>query len=62
MADWLMFLGAAIVIAVILGIRSANQSYTIGSGLFKNSDYNLDKDKHVDPADYDYYNKKGKLK
>ena len=51
-----------VVIIVIAALRNANQDYTMGSNMFKNSDNNLEKDNHVDPADYDYYNKKGKLK
>lgn len=58
----IIFLIIAIVIIVIFSIRNVNHGYTIGSGMFKNSDNNLDRDEHVDPSDYEYYNKKGKLK
>ena len=30
--------------------------------MFKRDDNNLEKDKHLDVSDYDYYNNKGKLK
>lgn len=60
MAGAIIFLAIVVFIGVIVGIRNANQNYTIGSGMFKKSDDNLEGDKHIDPADYDYYNKKGK--
>ncbi len=60
-AGWIIF-GFIIVVIIIAGLRNANQGYTIGSGMFKNSDGNLNKDEHLDPSDYDYYNHKGKLK
>lgn len=59
---WLIFLGIMIAIFVLLGWRNANQNYTAGSGLFKHSDYNLQKDEHMDASDYNYYNKTDKLK
>ncbi len=61
MWGWFILL-AVVVVAVILGMRNANHSYTIGSGMFKNSDDNLNKDEHIDVSDFDYYNKKDKLK
>ncbi len=60
-AIWLIIIVIGIII-IAVGFRSANHNYTIGSGMFKNSDENLNKDEHIDPSDYDYYNKKGKLK
>lgn len=59
--EWLI-LATIIVIIMILGYRMANHNYTIGSGMFKNSDNNLNGDEHLDVSDYDYYNKKDKLK
>ena len=59
-AGWIIF-GFVIAVIIIVALRNANQSYTIGSGMFKNSDENLNRDEHLDPSDYDYYNK-GKLK
>lgn len=58
----LLILVVIIVVVVIAALRNANQNYTMGSNMFKNSDNNLEKDEHIDPADYDYYNKKGKMK
>ncbi len=58
---WLVF----VVIFVVMGVagaRGANHNYTQGSNLFKQSDDNLEKDKHLDVSDYDYYNKDGKFK
>ncbi len=52
------------VIAIFCGIafRTINHNYTIGSGMFKSSEDNLEKEKQLDVSDYDYYNKDGKLK
>ena len=58
---WLILV-VVVIIFLIVGFRNANHNYTIGSGMFKNSDNNLDRDEHLDPSDYDYYNKKDKLK
>ena len=51
-----------IIVLVVVGMRNANQNYTIGGGMFKNSDDNLKKDEHMDSSDYNYYDKDGKLK
>lgn len=58
----IILLIAGIVIIIVLGIRNANHNYTLGSGMFKNSDNNLERDENVDISDYNYYNKKDKLK
>ncbi len=47
---------------IILAKRNMNHNYTIGSGMFKMSDGNLEKNKHLDSADYDYYNENGNLR
>lgn len=59
---WIFLLLVAIILIIWIAARNANHGYTIGSGMFKNSDNNLDKDEHLDVSDYDYYNKKGKFK
>ena len=59
---WLIFLGIMIAIFVVLGLRNANQNYTIGSGMFKRSDDNLQKDEHMDASDFNYYNDTDKMK
>ncbi len=61
MWGWMILVGIGIVLAVVLGCRNANHNYTIGSGLFKESDENLQKGEHLDPADYQYYNHQDKL-
>ena len=61
MLGWII-LCVIIVLLVAVGFRNANHRYTFGSGLFKRSDANLEKDKYLDPADYQYYNSKDKLK
>ena len=58
---WMILL-VVIVVVVLLGLRSAKHSYTMGSNLFKDSDNNLEKDKHQDVSDYEYYNDKDILK
>ena len=59
--------GWLVILVVVVGtgvakVRNANHDYTAGSGMFKRDDNNLEKDKHLDVSDYDYYNNKGKLK
>lgn len=58
MIVWLVI----IVLVVIVGIMAANRNYTVGSGMFKKSDNNLQKDEHLDASDYNYYNNKDILK
>ena len=50
------------VIIVVVARRNMNHNYTIGSGMFKMSDDNLQKGEHLDSADYNYYDNKGVLK
>ena len=50
------------VIIVVVARRNMNHNYTVGSGLFKMSDNNLQKKEHLDSADYNYYDNKGILK
>lgn len=51
-----------IVIFAVVKSRKMNENYTVGSGLFKRSDYNLEKDEKMDASDYNYYNDKDQLK
>lgn len=65
--DWEFIVGIIAVLVlliafVVLARRNMNHNYTIGSGMFKMSDDNLEKDKHLDISDYDYYNKDGNLR
>ena len=53
----LLILVAIIVVAVT---RCANVNYRIGSGMFKNSEYNLDDQDEL--SDKDYYNEEGLFK
>ena len=53
---------SAIVNTMAIARRNINHGYTSGSGMWKNSDNNLEKDKHLDPADYNYYDDKGIMK
>lgn len=47
-----------IICLVVGGKMSKDQGYTIGKGMFKNSEYNLDNDKESEDAnDFDYWNK-----
>lgn len=49
-----------VIVLAAIGIKmSKDQGYTIGKGMFKNSEYNLDdhKDKSSDASDFDYWNK-----
>lgn len=58
----MMLLWIAVGVLLVVGaVRMANHSYTRGSGLFKNSEHNLEKEKHLDVSDYQYYNDKDKL-
>jgi hypothetical protein len=58
---WLLI--PLIIIIVIIGVafvRNRNEQFRFGSGLFKNSEYNLDdQDEFVDK---EYYDKDGLLK
>ena len=56
------FIVIAFVFAMVIRARKADQNYTIGSGLYKDSDYNLEKQRHADACDYNYYNDTDKLK
>ncbi|MEE0060929.1 MAG: hypothetical protein UE295_08900 [Acutalibacteraceae bacterium] len=50
------------VFLIIIGYsRNMNDSYHAGSGMFKNSEYNLDEE-NKDISDVEYFNKKGKMK
>ncbi len=65
--DWELIGGfvlvvALIIVMVIIARRNMNHNYTIGSGMFKMSQDNLEKDEHLDSADYNYYDDKGILK
>ena len=65
--DWEL-IGGVIAAAVILislivvAKRNMTHNYTIGSGMFKMSDNNLEKEKHLDSVDYNFYDDKGVLK
>ncbi len=53
----LLILVAIIAVAVY---RNANVNYRTGSGMFKNSEYNLDDQDEL--SDKDYYNEEGLFK
>ncbi len=58
---WLLI--PLIIIVIILGIgivRSMNTSYRFGSGMFKNSEYNLEE--KDDLSDKEYYDEEGLFK
>lgn len=58
---WLIFLLLAIVIIIGIGaVRVNNTNYRIGSGMFKNSEYNLDE--KDDFSKKEYYDKDGLYK
>ena len=62
------FIGGIVLFIVVYAIiimvakRNANHNYTLGSGVFKNSKNNLQKEEHLDTADYNYYDNNGVLK
>lgn len=58
---WLLI--PLIIIIVIIGVafvRNRNEQFRFGSGLFKNSEYNLDDQDEL--SDKDYYNEEGLFK
>lgn len=60
--EWIVgiLLAAVMVIALVVSARrTMHHNYTIGSGMFKRSENNLEEDKHLDPADYNYYDDQG---
>lgn len=62
--EWLYIIGGLVVIVIILALafsRRTNDDYHAGSGIFKNSGYDLDDDKK-DFCDVEYFNKDGKMK
>ncbi len=62
--EWLYIIGGLVVIVIILALafsRKTNDDYHAGSGIFKNSKYDLDDDKK-DFCDVEYFNKDGKMK
>lgn len=65
--DWELIIGVVIIVVVFIGMlivarRNITHNYTIGSGMFKMSDNNLEKDKHLDSADYNFYDDEGLMK
>ena len=60
--EWMIVLVVIVILRVVVRVRNMDASWTQGSNFFKDSEYNLEKDKNLDPSDYDYYNKKGKMK
>ena len=62
--EWLYIIGGVVVIVIILALafsRRTNDDYHAGSGIFKNSESDLDVDKK-DFCDVEYFNKDGKMK
>lgn len=57
----LIILAIVIVIMAVAYSRSMNDSYHAGSGMFKNSEYNLNEEEK-DISDVEYFNRKGKMK
>lgn len=57
----LIILAVVIVIMAVAYSRSMNDSYHAGSGMFKNSEYNLNEEEK-DISDIEYFNRKGKMK
>ena len=62
--DWLFVV--EIIVAVVIFIlimavarRNMNHNYTHVKGMFKMSEYTLDKDEHLDPSDYNFYDDDG---
>lgn len=60
-ALWVAFI-VLIIVFVVIARRNMNHNYTIGSGMFKMSEDNLQKDEHLDSSDYNYYDSKGIFK
>ena len=62
------FIGGIVLFIVVYAIiimvakRNANHNYTLGSGMFKNSENNLRKEEHLNTVDYNYYDNNGVLK
>lgn len=57
----MIYIVTAIIVIILLVVgskMSRDHGYTIGKGMFKNSEYNLDKDKKSkDVSDFDYWSK-----
>ncbi len=65
---WLEGIGLVVLLIIVFGVFSAikartdNERYTIGSGLFRNSEHDLDDQKDRDLSDYSIYDKNGKYR
>lgn len=62
--EWILYIGLLIVVVIIIAVaysRTSNDGYHAGSGMFKNSENNLD-DSRKDICDVDYFNRDGKMK
>lgn len=57
---WLLLLAVVIILFAVYYAKTQSINYSIGSGLFKNSEYNLDDPEEL--ADKDYFDKDGMLK
>lgn len=56
---WIVFV-VIIILVVFARVLSQNINYSIGSGMFKNSENNLDEPEDI--SDKDYFDKDGMLK
>ncbi len=58
---WLVFWLLVLVVIIAYAFRrGANHNYRTGSGLFKNSEYNLDEKEEL--SDKEYYDRDGLMK
>lgn len=58
---WGLFFVVVLLFA-ITAFRNMNHNYTAGSGMFKNSGYDLDSETKKDASDFNYYDTEGKSK
>ena len=56
----IIFMAVVVILIAITFRRNANHNYRTESGLFKNSEFNLDEKEEL--SDKDYYDKDGLMK
>lgn len=58
---WVLLLLGLIVIIVVVFARNTSNDYNAGSGMFKNSEFNIE-EKTKDFSDVEYYDRPNKMK
>ncbi len=62
--DFWAWIALAVIFIIMIVVKSRNmdKDYTLGKGIFKNSEHNIELEKNSDISDNNYYNDTDKLK